>query len=179
MRAIYSLFYNLSHFKKMAKEGGGGGGHGEGGGGAPSRIARPISPGLKSTLSVTSGGSSGIPTSSKLVSPSSSSSLTNGPAASTGTAAAAARKGAGELSYLIVSQQVVCVCVCVCVCVRVCVRVCVCVCVCVRVCVYWCHVYCTNFVCKKMCTCNNHLVFFFFQGLLQYVACTQECVVDA
>lgn len=100
MRAIYSLFYNLSHFKKMAKEGGGGGGsgHGEGGGGAPSRIARPISPSLKSTLSVTSGGSSGIPTSSKLVSPSSSSSLTNGPAASggQGTAAAAARKGAGE-----------------------------------------------------------------------------------
>ena len=97
MRAIYSLFYNLSHFKKMAKEGGGSG-HGEGGGGAPSRIARPISPSLKSTLSVTSGGSSGIPTSSKLVSPSSSSSLTNGPAASggQGPAAAAARKGAGE-----------------------------------------------------------------------------------
>ena len=96
MRAIYSLFYNLSHFKKMAKEGGGGSGHGEGGGGAPaSRIARPISPGLKSTLSVSSspGGSSGIPTSSKLSSPSSSS-LTNGPAG--GTAAAAARKGAGE-----------------------------------------------------------------------------------
>ena len=95
MRAIYSLFYNLSHFKKMAKEGG----HGEGGGGAPaSRIARPISPGLKSTLSVSSpsssGGGSGIPTSSKLSSPSSSSSLTNGPAG--GTAAAAARKGAGQ-----------------------------------------------------------------------------------
>ena len=96
MRAIYSLFYNLSHFKKMAKEGGGASGHGEGGGGAPaSRIARPISPGLKSTLSISSssGGGSGIPTSSKLSSPSSSSSLTNGPA---GTAAAAARKGAGQ-----------------------------------------------------------------------------------
>ena len=97
MRAIYSLFYNLSHFKKMAKEGG----HGEGGGGIPSRIARPISPGLKSTLSVTSAGSSGIPTSSKLASPSSSSSLTNGPAASTGTAAAAARRGAGERSIVL------------------------------------------------------------------------------
>ena len=80
----------------MAKDGG----HGEGGGGANSsatphsRIARPISPGLKSTLSV-AGGNSGIPTSSKLVSPSSSSSLSNGPAAASATAAA--RKGtAGE-----------------------------------------------------------------------------------
>ena len=167
MRAIYSLFYNLSHFKKMAKEGGGGGGHGEGGGGAPSRIARPISPGLKSTLSVTSGGSSGIPTSSKLVSPSSSSSLTNGPAASTGTAAAAARKGAGELSYLIVSQQVVCVYVCVCM------RVCVCACVCIGVtCI-------VQILCVKRCVHVIIIWFFFFQGLLQYVACTQECVVDA
>ncbi len=123
MRAIYSLFYNLSHFKKMAKEG-----HGEGGGGAPSRIARPISPGLKSTLSVSSGGgSSGIPTSSKLASPSSSSSLSNGPAAvggGGGTAAAAARKGAGERErtmmscIMCLSGCMMCVCsmyVCVCV----------------------------------------------------------------
>ena len=104
MRAIYSLFYNLSHFKKMTKDS-----HGEGGASSnappPSRIARPISPGLKSSYGV-AGGTSGIPTTSKLAAPSSSSSLTNGPA----TAAAQARKNAGK-SSLLSAPTGSCVCV--------------------------------------------------------------------
>ena len=80
MRAIYSLFYNLSHFKR-AKEG-----HGEGvASGTPptSRIARPISPGLKATHGV-SAGHSGILMTSKLAGPSGSSGLTNGTTAAAG-----------------------------------------------------------------------------------------------
>lgn len=105
MRAIYSLFYNLSHFKKMNKES-----HGEGGASSnvptPSRIARPVSPGLKTSYGV-GGGASGIPTTSKLAAPSSSSGLTNGPATS---AAAQARKNAGESVLSVTQQAAVCVC---------------------------------------------------------------------
>lgn len=68
--------------------------HGEGvasGSHTPSRIARPISPGLKASHGV-SGSNSGIPMTSKLAQPSSSSGLSNGSAGMGG----ASKRNAGE-----------------------------------------------------------------------------------